>query len=417
MNRTYYILAGLLALLLAGFYLLQPRSDRLDWRETYDPESREPYGAAVLHTLLAELPDVTLVDLDSTLARHLPLDSTGRSAYLFVGAGMFVDTSDVDHLLNFADLGNRVLISSKTVPQALGMTLYDGECDELFWEDYLSTGEYEATLSLESSEERVDYHYRRRQDTLTYRWHYVEPYLLCDYPYSLEVLGHLDFTKANFIGLRYGAGSVYLHGAPLAFTNYHLRDSLPFRYAARVLDYLGDADTLYYDVASRTRESTARTRNRETPSLSRETPLRYVLSQPALAWAWYLLLGLALLYLVFGARRRQRAIPILEQPENTSLAFVETIGRLSYARANHVALVQRRMELLLGDVRDRYRLTSRTLDAAFERTLAQRAGVPPDLVRRLFQLHRNIASSKYASDRTLEDFHRLLQTFYQTRRA
>ena len=411
MNRSYLFLGALLLALFALLYLLRPPGGGIDWRESYDPTALAPYGTAVLEGLLDDQLDELRV-FDGSVAAELPLDSTQRSSYLFVGQGMYLDSADVGRLLDYVDLGNRVFISSKTLPQELLYPVYEGECDDTFWEDYTYIIDTVAPLRLDADGTTTTYRYVDGEGTRPYRWHYAEFYLFCDYPYSLEVLGTLD-ERVNFFAMRYGAGSFYFHATPLAFTNYHLRDSSGLRYADRVLDYLPTDAPLYYDNASRTRESVARARNRETPRLDAESPLRYILAQPPLAWAWYLLLAMGLLYLIFGARRRQRAIPVLARPENSSLAFVETIGRLNYARGNHVRLAGHLMTIFLGEVRERYRLPAGLSGPDLQQQLAKRAGVAPELVRRLFQLHDNIQRSRHASDRTLEDFHRLIRTFHQ----
>lgn len=417
-NRRTYLLLGVLVLgLLALLYVWRPPGSRHNWRETYAPDSREPYGTGVLRQLTEGHFD-EVVPLRVAIGTELPADTLRRTGYLFVGEGLYLDSTDTQVLLQYVEAGNVALISSKTLPQELVNEVYNGECEDVYWEDY-TFGDLDtaATLHLPDAALTVDYRFVRGYETRPYRWHYAESYLFCDYPYSLQTLGYLDERRVNFFGMRYGEGTFFFHSTPLVFTNYHLRDSLGLAYANALIDYLPTTGPLYFDEASGVRESVARGRNYETPRLDTESPLRYVLGEPALAWAWYVLLAMGLLYLIFRARRRQRAIPILERNENTSLAFVRTIGRLTFARGNHVRLAEQKMRTFLADVRERYQLPARELDATFETQLAKRAEVPAELVRRLVQLYSNIRNSNYTSDKTLEDFHRLLQTFYQQRKA
>ena len=46
------------------------------------------------------------------------------------------------------------------------------------------------------------------------------------------------------------------------------------------------------------------------------SPFRYFLSQPPLRWALYLSMVSILLFMIFTARRKQRAIPVIREPEN-----------------------------------------------------------------------------------------------------
>ena len=46
--------------------------------------------------------------------------------------------------------------------------------------------------------------------------------------------------------------------------------------------------------------------------------------------------------MVFTARRRQRAIPVIQEPENKSLEFTKLIGTLYYQKNDHANLVHKK---------------------------------------------------------------------------
>ena len=48
------------------------------------------------------------------------------------------------------------------------------------------------------------------------------------------------------------------------------------------------------------------------------------------------------LFMVFTARRRQRAIPVIREPANRNLEFAELIGTLYYQKKNHADLVRKK---------------------------------------------------------------------------
>ena len=72
------------------------------------------------------------------------------------------------------------------------------------------------------------------------------------------------------------------------------------------------------------------------------SPFRYFLSQPPLRWALYLSMVSILLFMIFAARRKQRAIPVIREPENKSLEFAELIGTLYYQKKDHADLVRKK---------------------------------------------------------------------------
>jgi hypothetical protein len=58
------------------------------------------------------------------------------------------------------------------------------------------------------------------------------------------------------------------------------------------------------------------------------SPFYVLLREPPLRWSFYLALLGILLFCVFTARRRQRAIPVLTKPQNRNLEFVQLVGSL-----------------------------------------------------------------------------------------
>ena len=91
------------------------------------------------------------------------------------------------------------------------------------------------------------------------------------------------------------------------------------------------------------------------------SPLRFFLGQPPLRTALYLALLVITLFLIFNARRRQRVIPVVEQPQNRSLEFVKLIGTLYYHNKDHSDIVRKKFaffaeelrRLLMVDITDR----------------------------------------------------------------
>jgi hypothetical protein len=66
----------------------------------------------------------------------------------------------------------------------------------------------------------------------------------------------------------------------------------------------------------------------ESNSKSSQFLLRFILSNPALKYAWWVLLGGLALFIFFNAKRKQRIVPIVEPLKNNSVDFVKSIGNL-----------------------------------------------------------------------------------------
>ena len=88
-------------------------------------------------------------------------------------------------------------------------------------------------------------------------------------------------------------------------------------------------------------------------SLSKN-PLDFIMSQPALKAAYYLLLFGVLLYVFFGGKRKQKIIPVTEKNKNTSLEYIETVSQLFYQQEQHEKLVTHMRNIFHHKMQKRY---------------------------------------------------------------
>ena len=128
----------------------------------------------------------------------------------------------------------------------------------------------------------------------------------------------------------WGKGEIILVSTPLLFTNYGVLDGKNATYIFRLLSQMGDLPIV------RTEGYMKQT------AQIQMSPFRYFLSQRPLRWALYLTMFTIILFMVFTARRRQRVIPVIHQPENKSLEFTELIGTLYFQKKDHADLVHKK---------------------------------------------------------------------------
>jgi len=62
------------------------------------------------------------------------------------------------------------------------------------------------------------------------------------------------------------------------------------------------------------------------------TPLKYILSQESLKWAYYILIVSIIVYIIFQGKRKQRVIPLIPPLKNTTLEFVRIIASCTSSR-------------------------------------------------------------------------------------
>lgn len=435
-NRTLLLVLLGIAMLLGFFFWQQNRGarDKFDWTETplhkaHSEKNDQPYGIQIFHRLLADyLPGHERIDLKKKLAATLPLDTSGHANYVFIGAAILLDSADNQRLLDFVALGNTAFISSKTLPASISDSIYTPPCGDVAWSDYdffWDTGGVTLSLRQPSPDMRASasnpFFYARQNRPRPYRWHYIDYRCFCA-ENGFALLGMMNDSLANFAEVPHGRGRFLLHTAPLAFSNFHLLRPEGKAYAAGVLSHLSPGK-IYWDTHSRTTEAVGRQRNGLPRSLPDEHALTYILRQPALAWAWYLLLALGLLWVITKARRRQRIIPVLPRNENSSLEFIGAIANLHFREQNFQRLCTQKMRLFLAHLRERYGFSvsldpdtslPRT-DSTFFNRLAQTAQVPEARVRDIFDKYT--ACAQYQPTETMmTELHLSIEDFWKNAR-
>lgn len=416
-KKTPVIHISAIATLAIMLYLLTGCGKKpYSWREHYDPKSKDPYGTYLVRNLLeGYFPGKDFEVVADSLVGQL---DSGN--FVYVGNDFWLDSAGLNELLHFVERGNRAFIACPYLPSSLLDSLNSNECDtyDEYAVDSHDTGDYIdaitdtsiwANFSHPALSDTVAYiqHFRVLNRAREHEWNYFPDSYFCDSQTVFAQLGYFNEQYINFISASYGDGEFYFHLAPLAFTNSHLLDKRGLEHASKVFSHLEPGsiywDERIYDPFSDMGGGKAK----------QESPLKYILSQPPLAWAWYILLGMAVLYLIFRAKRRQRVIPVLEKNANTSLEFIGTIGRLFFLQNNHRQLAAQKMRLLLIFVRERYHLPTKDLNEQFAKSLAIRSNVPEEHINRILNLHRNINDSGFLSEDTLVDFHHLMERFYR----
>lgn len=413
-RRRVILFLILLGIALAGLlvYFYTQGQKQIIWSESFDSDSEQPYGTAVIRKLLERASGrYDFILLEDALHEALPADAAPGASYVHIGKGTYYDSLDLDALLAFVGAGRTAFLSSRHLPYALLDTLLIADlCDNLMQDEYPHRSALQANLQLVQRDSQVyTYHVRGRSDTLPYYWNFLYHTGHCDPPAGLTSLGTLDTTLVNFARIPFGEGTFLFHTTPMAFTNFALLEEPHFEYAHHVLSYLPEG-AIYWD---RRREQRPPLPPRS-QSYSARSPLQYVLSQPPLAWAWYLMLALGLLYVLFQAKRRQRIVPVLEKNTNTSLEFVSTIGRLYFMQQNHGQLCRQKTRLFQSFISRRYGLPARSLREPSQRhRLAQMSEIPQQDIERIATLAQNIEGASIVSERTLEEYHHLLDHFYK----
>ena len=370
---------------------------RLNRRVTLWRKDKIPYGTFIAYESLPHLfPNATV-----TINRNAPSSlhtKEGKTAYIVIAQRMEPDPTEINAILNFVGQGNHVFISSFRFGDSLLHTLG--------LRPGLGRTEFNQQDSL-----RLSIYNPLTSDSLSFAYPgdaYDNWVGRLDSQYT-SILGRDARGRPNLVRFNYkGGGTLYLHFAPMAFTNFFLLHKDNKAYYDNALSYLPSTvqeviwdDYFRYD---RSRDFSA---------------FRYILGsrnsagQPSLRWGfWLLLLLFALIYL-FDSKRKQRVVPVITPLRNSSVDFVKTIGRLYYQRRDNHNLALKMVTHFQDHVRTRYNLPVTTLDEEFVERLSYKTGFVKESLRELVEYMKQLPAQRYVPDGELLDFQKKMEAFYK----
>ena len=374
LNRYFFIL---LTFVLAYGLFEHYRPKPLDWEPTYKNTDKIPFGTQALYELLPSVmrqPAITNVRVPAynyLTENRLPANSN----FIFVARSVDFDANDQQQLLAYVGRGNNVFLSAYYFPDTLGKLLG--------FRALIKRPRLRDTLLINNFTNPPF----RKPGGYNFFHDDGRNYLVTKDPKNTVVLGRNARNEPVYIRIQYRKGYFFIHNLPLAFTNFYVLDRKTSDYAFTALSYLPTRPT-YWDEYQKQGRFTE----------EQQSIFRYVMSQPALTWAYYVLVTGLLFYALFAGKRTQRVIPVVEPPRNTSLEFVQTVGRVYYQQADHNNLGQKMIQYFLTNIRERYGLSTTVLDNDFAETLSKRTGTDLaetlDLVRTLQAARRTVTLSE-----------------------
>lgn len=192
-----------------------------------------------------------------------------------------------------------------------------------------------------------------------------------------------DQKMANFIKVNHGKGHLYLHLEPLILTNYYLLKPGNEKYVQDVFSYLPDRETVWFSGENKNVAES-------------KSPLRFILANPGLRYAWWLLLVGLLLFIIFNAKRKQRIVPIIEPLKNKSVEFVKSIGNLYLQEGDFHDMMAKKAQYFLNRVRMDLLIDTKDLDDKFIHLLHLKTGKSIEKIKEATELIKK-GQDPYAS--------------------
>jgi hypothetical protein len=410
---TIIVLFAVLGTVLLLYFIYSNSSDKKhSWYENYKIESKEPYGMYFIRKLLEGYRPDSKFTINSKKALHQLLDSgmiNSNTDYIFIGQSIYLDERDTKALMNFVKAGHDAFIASQQLPDSLMLKLDRFECAETFYYsgeelDAATMNFYHDTLAINKG---YTFRYRLGSEDERYYWQSLASETLCDSMQAVVPLGYITNGYVNFFRIRHGDGYFYFHANPIVFTNYFMRVYDKVEYASGIFSHLRGRNIVWDEFSK-----IPFFYSQNNPYNS---PLYFIMQQPSLKYAWWMLLACVILYVLFAAKRTQRVIPVLEQKTNSSLEFVNLVAALHYQNGNHLDIARKKMKYFLYFVKSRYGIHAHLFDTALQQRLADKSKVSLSEIKDIFDNFKLIDQYSYSnieSDKLTRLFYSI-ENFYK----
>jgi len=396
-----YVFPLLFLMVVGALTLALPKA--VDWTRTFNHERSTPYGAKLWFDLLQnqygaqnfKVVYKSIYELENETYHQEEVNQD----WFIMAKNFAPDTEDIDALLSAVNKGARVVVAAENFGYEMEDTLGFGVSNalepslEFTYKINDSTNAdtvYIAFLNKDLPQNPVFLH------RFNIRRHFDD---FDSSAFSVVAINH----KGNACMLSYpiGRGQLILTTLPAAYTNLYMRKPSGLTYGMNTLAYLKGNQPMvfngYYLLGRR----------------EQQTPLRYILSQAPLQWAYFLTIVLIFLLLVFGSRRRERPVPIVKPPPNYTMEFVGTVGNLYFEKGDHKDLLNKKITYWLEYVRHRYNMPTTQLNDAFIKRLAGKSGIDTGTLNRLVGKVRQALTSTNISAEALLELNNLIDNFYK----
>ena len=377
------------------------RTKPLDWTATFRLNDKNPFGMYVFDKIVQDLFRTRKVEVysktlfeyrsESNANKNNRLLSDSVKNFIIIGENTSFSKSDFDDITYLLSQGNNIFIASTNfgfIEKNLGI-----KCEpyQYFDNNFKQRDkDYKPLRFMSNSDSGKTYYmpigYSAYFDTDSLK---QSCSLLIEADNDVAVLLKNDTYK----------GSLYLFSFPFTFTNINLLDSNSRLLAEKCLSFLPERNTViidYFAVGNMDR-----------------SPLKFIMSNKSLMSGYYVLLISVFLFMIFGIKRRQRAIPEIKPHINSTAEFISTIAKLSFAIRDNQEIAQKKINHFYNYIRNKMNININPHVDGFYEYLSSKSGLTELEIKRIFDKMNNINLSSKIDNKQLESLCSEIDTFYK----
>ncbi|MBL7919964.1 MAG: DUF4350 domain-containing protein [Bacteroidia bacterium] len=380
---------GIFALVIAiQFYM--PKET--NWSRTYLNKSKTPFGCFAIYNLMQNVYSKSFKANNQTLYNLNELQQK-KASLLIVNDNINFNKNDMRSLFEFLHKGNSVFIAVNSFNGALADTFHLRT--ELDYADYfVSIDSLIKKDGVKIKLNAVNY----KKQSFAYSRIATSAYFTSFDTSCFMVHANMGNDKACFISTHIGKGTLYLMSMPDAFGNYFIVDHANRQLAYAMLSKIKN-DELIWDEYYKTYNITS------------YSFIKFILESDALYTAYLLVIFIIILYMIFEGRRRQRAIPVVAPPVNSTLEFVNVVSHVYYNSKNHQSIAAEKIRYFYETIRKRFHVNTNQINEEFFSAVTELSGVEKKLVKQLFIYCEKLKQPQEINENELVELNRQIHNF------
>jgi hypothetical protein len=401
-----------------------------NWSKSFRNTSKDPYGTFLAYQSLSQLFPHAKISTSTKIFKkdHADYEPLPDSVTLkiLIANDFDISTDELEKMLQYIAAGNYVFFAAEnideyllgkfglhTVQEESSSSLVNAQNGQQYYENQTffignedDSDRYTFAKALPSKNALEDLEIVE-EDSNTVSSNSNQTYYdpIRHNLFDVWDLGGTAQSNINFIMIRYGKGRLFLHTAPLLFSNYFLMQNKNKEYLEKALtEYIpGNISQIFWHQYLYHRRDV----EEQKPNSALHSLGKYPMWMAAILLAAF---GL-LFYILFNGKRRQREVPIIEPLTNTSIDFAETIGQLYFHKQDHKNMAEKIIAHFLEFIRTHFNINTNKLDDYFREQLCKKSGANRLVINELVDTINIIKNMQEISAPQLVNLYTLIQQF------
>lgn len=367
-----------------------------EWNFTLSNTDKEPFGTFILYSEMKKIfPSGSVESYREPAYNLLHNKQLVNTAYICISGSFPVTKYDLNEIIRYVKRGNYFFVSANHFSRLFQDTMGFKKSTVLF------SGAKDSQ-SVNFVNPNIYTHKNYISSTNLIPFYRNQGFRELKNLDTIVALGKNSESSVNFIKLPMGKGAIFIHADPLCFSNYFVLKNNNVEYTAGALSYIpATVTSIMWDEYYKLGRSGA------------ATPLRFLLSNTSLRWAFWMALTGIVLFMFFESKRKQRIIPVIEPLKNSSLDFIKTVAGVYFQQKDNRAIAQKKIQYWLDYIRTRLFISTNETGAFFIKTVSQKSTVPENNIAAILQYSNKLNDHYSFSDTDLVNLNELIDAFYK----